>query len=217
VRKKFKWYREVLEKIPCSVDAFRINDFIYRGPRLAASDYQILKDKGFTHILNLEDDSEALKAEISAAEKVGIHVISIPMSEITRPTTKQLILAMQWIRTLLPDLLIKSGIKLPPLSISNADELRALGFASEIVWCQPNLLKCVILYVHCKHGQDRTGEVGAEERMVFENWPFWMASNEMIALGHKWWFPPYIFWRKSIIETYDELIRTYGREWPDPK
>ena len=65
-----------------SVEVLQVNSCVYRSPRLAAPDYQIMKDYGFTHIMNLEDDSEAVKFEMNAAEKVGISLISVPMYEL---------------------------------------------------------------------------------------------------------------------------------------
>jgi protein tyrosine/serine phosphatase len=165
---------------------YTVNDYISRGPRPQLEDYPELSKLGFTHVINLEDNSEALKAELGATEKVGIKVISIPMSEWTSPTVAQLTLSMRYIKSLFPDLEIKSGINLQLI---------------------PDVVPGKRLFVHCLHGCDRTGEVCALERMVFEAWPFEKASDEMVTMGHKYWWPPYWFWRRSIIETYDVLIR----------
>jgi protein tyrosine/serine phosphatase len=163
---------------------FIVNDYISRGPRLNPEDYDYLRKLGYTHILNLEDSSEAVKAELSAAEKVGIEVILIPMSEWTRPTTDQLILSMRYIRTLFPQMQVKSGVNLIAI---------------------PNVKPGKRLYAHCKHGKDRTGEFVALERMIFDNWSYEASRDEMIKYGHAWYL--YWFWGKSILEAYNLLVR----------
>ena len=44
------------------------------------------------------------------------------------------------------------------------------------------------IYVHCKHGQDRTGYVIAAYRMIVEGWTFEQAYKECLDMGHKAWF-----------------------------
>lgn len=40
------------------------------------------------------------------------------------------------------------------------------------------------LFVHCLHGQDRTGLVTAEFRVVKQGWPIEQARGEMLLLGY---------------------------------
>lgn len=57
------------------------------------------------------------------------------------------------------------------------------------------------IYVHCKHGQDRTGYVIAAYRMLIEGWTFEQAYKECKDMGHHWWFAPYLLlWPKSLKE-----------------
>jgi protein tyrosine/serine phosphatase len=56
------------------------------------------------------------------------------------------------------------------------------------------------IYIHCKHGQDRTGYVIAAYRMLSEGWSFERAYQEAKDNGHKWWFFPYILWPKALKE-----------------
>jgi len=61
----------------------KVSDGIYRGPRL--DDLNELESLKIHTILNLEDNSEAIKKENEAAEQLGMVVINIPMSGISRP------------------------------------------------------------------------------------------------------------------------------------
>lgn len=48
------------------------------------------------------------------------------------------------------------------------------------------------VYIHCLHGQDRTGYVCAVYRMKICGWPYKQAVDEMMSFGfHKW---PYLPW-----------------------
>lgn len=61
------------------------------------------------------------------------------------------------------------------------------------------------VYIHCKHGCDRTGYVIAAYRILKENWSFDEAWKELIENGHKWLF--YFWWKKSLIEICQEKYR----------
>lgn len=57
------------------------------------------------------------------------------------------------------------------------------------------------IYVHCKHGQDRTGYAIAAYRIRIERWTFERAYKEAKDMGHAWWFAPYLLlWPKSLKE-----------------
>ena len=66
------------------------------------------------------------------------------------------------------------------------------------------------VYVHCLHGQDRTGFVIATYRMLKDNWTLEEAYNEAIKMGHKSWmydsFP--FYWKKSLkeIDLYKRIV-----------
>jgi len=71
----------------------RVCDGIYRGPRLG--DLGELKSLKVRTILNLENNSGAVSQEEAAAKGLGIKVINIPMSNITRPTPANLVKAVK--------------------------------------------------------------------------------------------------------------------------
>ena len=55
------------------------------------------------------------------------------------------------------------------------------------------------VFVHCLHGQDRTGYAIAAYRMLVQGWSFEQAYKEAKDMGHKWWFAPYLLlWPKSL-------------------
>lgn len=58
------------------------------------------------------------------------------------------------------------------------------------------------VYIHCKHGQDRTGFVIAAYRMLIQGWSFDKAYRECLDMGHKAWFYDYfpLYWKKSLKE-----------------
>lgn len=43
------------------------------------------------------------------------------------------------------------------------------------------------IYLHCKHGRDRTGFVIAAFREIIENWSFKEAYKECLNMGHSKW------------------------------
>ncbi len=135
----------------------RVCDGIYRGPRL--SDLNELKSLKVHTILNLEDDTGAVSREETAAKGLGIEVINIPMSDITRPRPADLVKAVE----------IMGDPGLQPV------------------------------YVHCRHGRDRTGLAVAAYRILHDGWSVDRADREAIDNGHTWWFYDLIFrWKKSL-------------------
>jgi len=71
----------------------KVSEGIYRGPRLA--DLNELESLKIHTILNLEDNSEAIQKESKAAEQLGMVMINIPMSEISRPKPADLLRAVK--------------------------------------------------------------------------------------------------------------------------
>ena len=71
----------------------KVGEGIYRGPRL--DDLSELQSLKVRTILNLEDSSEAVQKESETARKLGITMISIPMSQIFRPRQSDLLLAVK--------------------------------------------------------------------------------------------------------------------------
>jgi protein tyrosine/serine phosphatase len=71
----------------------RVGEGIYRGPR--PDELNELRSLKIRTILNLEDNSEAVRRESEAAEELGMVMINIPMSQISRPKTADLLRAVQ--------------------------------------------------------------------------------------------------------------------------
>jgi len=57
------------------------------------------------------------------------------------------------------------------------------------------------VFVHCRHGQERTGIVVAAYRMKIQGWPLADAEAEMQAFGFN-----------NVWVNYKRFIRSYGRE-----
>jgi protein tyrosine/serine phosphatase len=71
----------------------KVSEGIYRGPRL--DNLNELESLKIHTILNLEDNNEAIQKESEAAEQLGIVMINIPMSEISRPGPSDLVRAVK--------------------------------------------------------------------------------------------------------------------------
>jgi protein tyrosine/serine phosphatase len=74
----------------------KVSEGIYRGPRPV--DLNELKSLKIHTILNLEDNSEAIQKESEAAEQLGMVMINIPMSGISRPKPADLLKAVKVIK-----------------------------------------------------------------------------------------------------------------------
>lgn len=59
------------------------------------------------------------------------------------------------------------------------------------------------IYVHCRLGVDRTGMAIAAYRILIQDWTVDEAYAEAKKLGHRWWFPPYWGWKRSLEELID--------------
>lgn len=72
------------------IPVFReVSSGIYRGARPTAEGLRFLSDIGVKTILYLDNDSKQMAWEIKEAEKLGIKVITTPMSGFWKPKTKQ--------------------------------------------------------------------------------------------------------------------------------
>jgi len=71
----------------------KVCEGIYRGPRL--DDLNELANLKIHTILNLEDNTEAIQKESEAARKLGMVMINIPMSGISRPDPADLLRAVK--------------------------------------------------------------------------------------------------------------------------
>jgi protein tyrosine phosphatase (PTP) superfamily phosphohydrolase (DUF442 family) len=56
------------------------------------------------------------------------------------------------------------------------------------------------IFLHCKHGADRTGVMVALYRLTFDHWTTDAALSEMEAFHHYWLLLPHL----------DQFVRTYG-------
>ena len=135
----------------------KVSEGIYRGPRLV--DLNELESLKIHTILNLEDNSEAIQKESKAAEQLGIVMINIPMSDISRPKPAELLRAVR---------IIEDQASRP-------------------------------IYVHCRHGRDRTGFVIAADKILHHGWSVENAYQEAVDNGHNRLFYDLILgWKESL-------------------
>ncbi len=114
---------------------------VTRGARPSIEGLRFLANSGVKTILNLEDDAAAVAWEKTEAAKLGMKVISTPMSGFFRPKTKQVNQSLQ----------VMADSRYYPL------------------------------YVHCQHGQDRTGVISGLYRVIYQHWQPADAYQEMLA------------------------------------
>ncbi|MGZ3722572.1 MAG: phosphatase domain-containing putative toxin [Bdellovibrionales bacterium] len=119
----------------------KVTDTIYRGSRPDEQTIAALAQMNIHTILNLEDNDEAIAAEIQIASRYGIQVISTPMSGFWRPHENQV---------------------LQSLNVLAAGRM---------------------VYVHCQHGEDRTGLIVGLYRVGYQGWTPQAAWLEMQANG----------------------------------
>lgn len=69
------------------------------------------------------------------------------------------------------------------------------------------LLKVVVkpVFVHCKHGCDRTGYVIATYRMLECGWSFKESWRECVEHGHKWYLLPW--WIPSLLKVKKCILK----------
>jgi protein tyrosine/serine phosphatase len=120
-----------------------------RGARPTLEGLKYLARNGVKTILNLENDSKQVAWETAEAAKLGMTVISTPMSGFWKPKTKQVNQSLQ----------ILADSRYYPL------------------------------FVHCQHGQDRTGLISGLFRVIYQNWEPSVAYDEMLDNG----FHPILF------------------------
>jgi tyrosine-protein phosphatase SIW14 len=75
-----------------------VREGLYRGSRpiYPGSDFKTLSELGIKYIFNLEDNTDAIKAEKVQTDCRGIIEISIPMGEILPPSMGQLNYISNW-------------------------------------------------------------------------------------------------------------------------
>lgn len=52
------------------------------------------------------------------------------------------------------------------------------------------------VYLHCRHGKERTGFIVAAYRMIVQGWTFDTAYAEWKAMGCRW--PWYVLWKQAL-------------------
>ncbi|MCB0414261.1 MAG: dual specificity protein phosphatase family protein [Bdellovibrionales bacterium] len=136
---------------PSDIDEIKnfhqVTESLYRGARPESDGLQYLKRTDMHTILNIENNSTAIKEEQQQAEELGIHFISSPMSWTVSPTDEQI---------------------------------------DEILGALQNPENFPI-YVHCKHGRDRTGLIIGLYRVEVQGWSPQEAYQEMKKLGFRSW------------------------------
>jgi tyrosine-protein phosphatase SIW14 len=128
-----------------SNSAFAIDNFmevkegVYRGARPGIDGLKTLKSLGVKTIVNLDDDYDAIAEEDEEARRLGINMVSIPISSYWYPKDEQVNEAL---------LMLNDQNYYP-------------------------------LFVHCMHGEDRTGLIVGLYRVEFQNWTAKKAWREM--------------------------------------
>lgn len=88
-----------------------------------------------------------------------------------------------------------------PLSGFVAPALNRLIYTNQLLKTLP-----MPLFVHCKHGCDRTGYVVATYRMLSCGWTFKAAWKECVEHGHKWYLLPW--WLPSLLKVKRCILKT---------
>ena len=122
---------------------------IYRGARPDAEGMKALAQLGVKTDLDLENDLSAVQQETQDAGKLGMNLISKPMSGFWSPDDREV------------------------------NEILA------IVGDKGNYP----IFIHCQHGQDRTGLIVGLYRVLQQGWTSSAAYGEMITIG----FHPQLF------------------------
>lgn len=132
-----------LNRIP---NFHEVSPGIFRGGRpTRKSDLEWLRSNGVETIINLENNTRAVREERRWAEELGMQYISRPMSWSERPDDDQV-----------------------------EDILRKLQEGRD----RP-------LFIHCKHGRDRTGMIIGLFRVLAQDWSPNAAYKEMLDLGFR--------------------------------
>lgn len=139
---------------------------LYRGARLEKSHFAYLKSLGVKTIINLQGGD--IKDPVLG-----------PVAGWLEPGESD-----EWI-TLERQSAEGLGIRfihVPLSSITPAN--RQLGYDVGRVLKMLNDPANQPVYVHCEHGEDRTGVVVALYRVFYENWDPQAAYDEMVQMGH---------------------------------
>lgn len=131
-----------VEDIP---NLFKMNENVYRGGRVTAAGMKQLKKMGVTTIINIENDSEAIKVDKQLAAANGLRFISVPFDTWKTPSDEK----VDYVLKTLQD--------------------RSLG----------------PIYLHCKHGRDRTGMIMGLYRVEVDGWAAKTAYKEMKDRGFR--------------------------------
>jgi protein tyrosine/serine phosphatase len=134
----FSWATE-----PPITNFHQVSGEFYRGARPEKIGVEYLAARSFKTIINIDDDEYAIEEEQKIAEKLGINMVSIPLSGFFSPSSSNVDQILEWV----------SDTKQYPL------------------------------FLHCKHGQDRTGMIVGLYRVEYENRAPTQAYQEMLDLG----------------------------------
>lgn len=122
---------------------YQISPGMTRGARPTIEGLQFLARAGVKTILNLEDDMKQVSWETEEAAKLGMKVISTPMSGFWRPKNHQV------------------NVSLETMTNTNLYPL----------------------FVHCKHGEDRTGLITGLFRVFYQHRDAEASYHEMLDHG----------------------------------
>ena len=143
----------------------KINDYLYRGAQPNEQGLEELKKLGITTIVDLRaEDRSKSEWEKTAAERLGMHFVHIPIAGFAAPTNEEVVQFLSLVRSSTP----QDGGQL--VTLPNG---------------QPQKI-----FVHCLLGEDRTGVFIATYRMSMQKWPAEQAMREMNSFGFNgFWHP----------------------------
>ncbi len=143
---------------------YQVSPGIYRGARPEKAGVEFLKKAGFKTIINIDNDVYAVGAELKEADRVGLRMLSYPLSSWAFP----------------PDETVNEILR----ELNNPDN-------------HP-------VFLHCQHGQDRTGLIVGLQRVEYEAVSATKAYREMRNLG----------FHRSLVFLYEYYkARTGFRSW----
>ncbi len=153
----------------------KVRTGLYRGGHPSYDNLAYLKSLGVKTVVDLEiaDYIEAtpaeIKQELDDAQLLGLTVVREPMSAFEPFVNQQ-----------------QMNDTLAVLATTEPADAGADAAASADV--QSDAKKKAAVYVHCRHGQDRTGLVVGLERVFVEGWDPADAYAEMLAHGFHTYF-----------------------------
>lgn len=141
----------------------KVNKWLYRGPQPGEKGIKELKKQGIRVIINLKQDknSKLEKYEKEASDQ-GIKYHNVPFNHFA-------------------DYALGDCEKLKKHSEKNIKKVKEIF---KII--DGSVKKKKPVYIHCRHGEDRTGMIVAVYRVKKQGWPAEKAIEEWKSLGYRY-------------------------------